>query len=167
VFTMPWNQCSLWLEYAAVQAIPDPRICRTRRREHFSARVISRIPRPTASSRSISLYRSTVNVLRDIAPLPLVSSRSRTYRRAKNRPRAAAAGGSNPRKSPWVQSQETRWVLSRETGWVQWEEIVHLIKCSGDNTPISSDGLSMPGVWQWARLLRCFGSNRTRASPIA
>src|SRR3569833_104479 len=51
------------------------RICLTRPREHFSARVISRISRPAASSRSISLYRSTVNVLRDIAPLLLVSPR--------------------------------------------------------------------------------------------
>ena len=44
------------------------RISRTVRREHFRARAISRTPRPAASSRSISLYRSTVNFLRDIAP---------------------------------------------------------------------------------------------------
>lgn len=79
------------------------RISRTVRREHLNARAISRTPRPDSSSRSISLYRSTVNFLRDIAPP------ARGYPRTVQTPQPckphwvqasrATAGGPNPRKS--------------------------------------------------------------------
>src|SRR6185437_819527 len=104
-------------------------MCRTKRREHFSARVISRTPRPAASSRLISSYRSTVNFLRDIVALPLVIWR-RTYWAPGPAAKSAAGSPAFPRwwaqsqEIGWGQYQEIRWVLSRETGWVPCEEIV-------------------------------------------
>ena len=48
------------------------RTSRISRREHPSARAISRTPRPSATRRAISAYRSTVNFLRAMLALPFV-----------------------------------------------------------------------------------------------
>lgn len=73
------------------------RIWRTRRREHLSERVISRTPCPPASSRTISLHRSTVSFLCDIAPSRSCSWHERYGQTASQA--AAAGAGPDRRKS--------------------------------------------------------------------
>ena len=98
------------------------RISRTSRREQPSARAISRTPRPSESRRSISAYRSTVNILRAMSP-----SRScqRTTVQGTTALKAARRRWAQSEEIGWVQSQEIRWVQFEEIGGSQSEEILH------------------------------------------
>jgi hypothetical protein len=91
---------------------------RISRREQFSARAISRTPRPSANRRLISAYRSTVNFLR---AMDLSRSCLRTTVQGRENRIAARRRWAESVEIGWVHSQEIRWVQSQEIGWAQSE----------------------------------------------